>query len=144
MKNQKEIDVLFAEKEIEIAGETITIKPYSWSQSMKAIKPLSVLITYVVQHIEEIDELLRGAEDDNALLSKLKAFSVILKPEEVEALVDALTDLMRIALDKPRRYVENLMLDEAIDAGKAIYEVNEDFFKKRLAKVEFLSQAKKV
>lgn len=141
MKNTNEINVLFAEKDVEIAGETITVKPYSWSQAMKIVRPLSVLISYAVQHADEIETLLQGAKDDNALLGKLQALGAVLKPEEIDALVDALADLMQIALDKPRRFVENLMLDEAISVGVAIYEVNEDFFKERLAKFE-LPQAK--
>lgn len=141
MKEPKEIDILFAEKEVEIGGETITVKPYSWAQSMRAVRPLSALLTYAVQHADEVEALLKTTEDDNALLGKLQTLGVVLKPEEIESLVDALTDLMQLALGKPRRYVENLMLDEALTLGIAIYEVNESFFKKRLAKLE-LRQAK--
>lgn len=141
MKEPKEIDILFAEKEVEIGGETITVKPYSWAQSMRAVRPLSALLTYTVQHADEVEALLKTTEDDNALLGKLQTLGVVLKPEEIELLVDALTDLMQLALGKPRRYVENLMLDEALALGIAIYEVNESFFKKRLAKLE-LRQAK--
>lgn len=153
MKENNEIEIMFAKQEIEINGETIVVKPYSWAMGIQAVQPISILVKLFMNHIEEVqtayegyEELkLRMAKEQEAQEEEIKIpFKEIIaladpilsaiKLEELEMLTTALTKLMLFSVDKPRQYIETLMPDDAVTLATAVYEANKYFFTKRLAK----------
>lgn len=136
----KEMEVLFAEKEVTICGETLTIKPYSWMQSMKAVQPIGVLMHALVSHIDDVESILQA--DDGGLLSQVDAVADLAGKVDIDQVGEALLSLMTLATGKPRPFIEGLMIDDAVALGMAVYEVNKHFFKERLAKMKLPGAAK--
>lgn len=155
MKENNEIEIMFAKQEIEINGETIVVKPYSWAMGIQAVQPISVLVKLFMNHIEEVQTAYKGYEELKLNMAKAQEeqdeetevsipFKEIIaladpilgaiKVEELEMLTTALTKLMLFSVDKPRQYIETLMPDDAVTLATAVYEANKYFFTKRLAK----------
>lgn len=134
-KQVNEADILFAEKEIKIGDETITIKPYSWAQSMKLVKPLGVIIHLLIDHADELQKALKEFDKAKTKTIIYQAMPIIdlLGDVESEKLVKALTDFMVAATGKNEAYIQGLMLDEVFELGTVVYDVNKGFFTKRLA-----------
>lgn len=139
-----EADILFAEKEIKIGDETITIKPYSWAQSMKLVKPLGVIMHLLVKHADAIQEAITEYESAELIINQVMPIIDLLGNVESEELVKALTNFMVEATQKDEAYIQELMLDEVFELGSAVYDVNKNFFKKRFAKAQEAQQGKKV
>ncbi|WP_110955213.1 hypothetical protein [Anaerosinus massiliensis] len=138
-----EADILFAEKEIKIGDETITIKPYSWAQSMKLVKPLGVIMHLLLKHADELQMALKEYEGAKSIINQAMPIIDLLGDIESEELVKALTDFMVTATGKNEVYIQGLMLDDVFELGTAVYDVNKGFFTKRLAKVQTVQPSKK-
>lgn len=153
MKENNEIEIMFAKQEIEINGETIVVKPYSWTMGIQAVQPISILVKLFMNHIEEVQTVYEGYEELKLRMAKeqeaqeeeikipFKEIIALADPilsaiklEELEMLTTALTKLMLFSVDKPRQYIETLMPDDAVTLATAVYEANKYFFTKRLAK----------
>lgn len=132
---EKEMEILFAEKDVTIGGETLTIKPYSWMQSMKAVQPVGALMHALVSHIDEVDAILQSIAGGNSLAQQVDAIARLAGEVESERLAEAVSILLQLATGKPRAYIEGLLIDDAARLGMAVYEVNKHFFKQRLAKL---------
>jgi hypothetical protein len=137
---KKEIDILFPEQEIVINGEAITIRPYSWAKSMKAIQPLSVIMKVVLDNIDEVEAAINGFNNAKNDLGKIYALMKIANNQELEEILKAITQLMQLAIDKDSEYIESLSFDDGFILARAIYEVNKSFFKNRLTKMKKSSE----
>jgi len=142
-KQVNEADILFAEKEIKIGDETITIKPYSWAQSMKLVKPLGTIMHVLINHIDDIHKVLNGFNKSENIVNQVMPFINLLGDIEGEELVDALTEFMAVAARKDEAYIQALMLDDAFKLANAVYDVNKSFFTKRLATMKMNQPSKK-
>ena len=93
--------------DLNIAGESIEITPLRLGEfpaMLKAVKPFA----------EQLD-----ADPD----------WLFLLAEHGEALLDALT----VACRRPREWVDELALDDALELAASVFEVNADFFVQRVA-----------
>jgi hypothetical protein len=135
-----EMEVLAASmgKEITIMGETIIIKPYSWANTIKMAKPLSVVLNMLFTNYDALEKMLKDNKDGkngNIInqIMELSAFVGDLK--NADELIDALIELMAVASSKDKEFVTALLADDALTLGRTVFEVNKDFFTKRLAKM---------
>lgn len=125
----KETEILAAEGiEIVVAGENVRVKPYNWIDTLKMAKPLNVILKALYENGGVLNAAISGAEG-NEFLSVISLFDRIGNAEEITA---ALTELIGSAIDKDKAWLEGLMLDEVFALGKSVYEVNKNFFVKRI------------
>ena len=109
-----EIDILYPEgKTVVASGESITVKPLKFGQIPKA----SLLLRPVVGKVAA-------------------AFS---EGTAVASWVDVLADggeelllAMAWAINKPRDWFDEVSVDEGVELARALYEVNADFFTKKV------------
>lgn len=111
-------------KEITAGGETLTLKPFTFGMLPRAIKLLRPVTEAV------------GA----AGIAKFEGGNFYLAPDwplKLPQLMDeageALVLFIAFAANKPRDWFDTLGADEGIDIAKAVFEVNGDFFVKRVA-----------
>ena len=103
-----DLEVLFPEgKTVTVAGEPITVKPFTFGQIPKVVGTVKKLAGVVQgDQIDVLDAIEKGGED----LLALAAFVV----------------------GKPREWFDEVPTDEGVELLKAIFEVNLDFFAKRV------------
>lgn len=111
-----ELDILFPEgKEIILAGQTFKIKPFTFGQMPKVIKVLQL----AGNQVEQLK--LAGKAATPAV-----ALSVIAQCGE------ELIKLMAEILKVDTNFISDLSQEEAVELMKGFYEVNSDFFSKRV------------
>ena len=103
-----DLEVLFPDgKTVTVAGEGITVKPFTFGQIPKVVGTVKKLAGVVQgDQIDVLDAIEKGGED----LLALAAFVV----------------------GKPRAWFDAVPTDEGVELLKAIFEVNLDFFAKRV------------
>ena len=103
-----DLEVLFPDGKVVVAnGESIIIKPFTFGQIPKVVGTVKKLAGVVQgDQIDVLDAIEKGGED----LLALAAFVV----------------------GKPREWFDGVPTDEGVELLKAIFEVNLDFFAKRV------------
>lgn len=118
--NQSDLDVLVPQSRVlELAGKSVTISPLVLGElpaMVKAVRPFAAQLTGDLATDSTSDPA--GDPDWLALLS-----------EHGEALLAALA----LASRQPRDWVDALALDDAMTLAAAVFEVNADFFVRRVA-----------
>ena len=133
--SEKEIDILLAGKEIMINGEKITIRPYTWAETLRMAKPLSVVLQTIFGNYNSLAQILshiKGKVDSAALIQLTQFIGSLGNEEEI---IDALSSMMAAAAGKDKDFISALMFDEVLTLGRTVYEVNKDFFMQRLKPV---------
>lgn len=125
-----EVEILTNEKTVVIGGESIVVKPYSWVNSLKMAKYLSVILKTLVDNIDEFSSF-SEADTENGIVFAEKILALAEKAGK-DDVVEALTVLVAVGIKKDEEFVANLPLDEACEAALAVYEVNKDFFTKMM------------
>jgi hypothetical protein len=115
----EELDALLPiHRVVTVGTEQIEVKPYKFGQLNKVIKAAEPLFVH------------------------LKQINVDGSPEEVGGRVlqtvltnggDSLTTIIALSIGKSSDWVENLELDEVVELASAVFEVNKDFFTKKIA-----------
>ena len=135
MSNKNELsetEVLFAEKEVVIGNETIVIKPYSWAQSMKLVKPLGVIVQVVFKNADKLQLATKNFGKADTVIEQVMPIIDLFNEIEIETLADAICEFLVTATKKDKEYIQSLGVDDVLEVGKAVYEVNKGFFSKRL------------
>ena len=129
MAENKDLEILAAAdgKEITVAGTTVRVKPYNWKTTFKMAKPLNTILKALYDNGGIMNAALAGNEEF------LSVFSLLDRIGDTDEISTALSDLIGAAIDQDKAWLEGLMLDDMITLGKAVYEVNRDFFAKRIA-----------
>lgn len=128
MKEDKAVDlkILLPHEEIQVGGETLVLAPFAFGKITKVLKHATTIITM-------ISSLPENAFDAEGKLNlEDPSVTVILMIQMAEG-GDVLLDLMSLATDKPRAWIEALNPEEGIRLLMKIWEVNHDFFTQRLA-----------
>lgn len=120
-----DLDKLMPEpREITAGGETFTLRPFTFGQLPKAIKLLRPITEAVT----------------SAGIAKFEGKDFFLAPDwplKLPILMDeageSLVGFVAFAIGKPREWFDTLGADEGIALTKAAFEVNGDFFVKKVA-----------
>lgn len=111
-----QIQILFPEgKEIILKESVFIIKPFTFGQLPKVIKA----ITKASKTFEEIKMTQNSINPADAL-------SIL--SESGDELVELLADILKVE----KSFIEDLEMDEAVELITAFFEVNTDFFTKRV------------
>jgi hypothetical protein len=130
--NEMEVLTASTGKEITIAGEKITVKPYSWANTIKMARPLSVVLNGLFANYEALGKLLKDTKKENLVNQFVKLSGFVCELQNAEELIDGLTEMMAVAAGRDNGFVASLLADDALTLGRTVYEVNKDFFSKRL------------
>lgn len=125
---EKDMEILAAAegKEISVAGTTVRVKPYNWVNTFKLAKPLKVILGKYTSFFAAFT----AKNDDNDFQM---LFAILDNLQDPDELIEAILTVIEGATDKDKAWLETLMLDDLFTLGKAVYEVNSDFFGKRIA-----------
>ena len=139
---QKEIETLFSGSTVKIKGEDITIASFSWGEIVQITEPMKTIADYIVNNIESFNSILESFKKNK--IKGLIALNSKLDAKAITNLMNSLTQILSVATNKPRDYINKLMPDEVITLISTVYRVNEDFFKQRMAdKLSLPAPAKK-
>jgi hypothetical protein len=130
--NEMEVLTASVGQEITIAGEKITVKPYSWANTIKMARPLSVVLNGLFANYEALGKLLKDTKKENLVNQFVKLSGFVCELENAEELIDGLTEMMAVAAGRDKDFVADLLADDALTLGRTVYEVNKAFFTKRL------------
>lgn len=100
-------------KEISIAGANLTIKPFKFGELPKVFKAIEPITG-------KLGALLSGKPDVSAIASLLGGGG------------DSIIDLMVIGSKQSREWIEGLEMDEGVEVLTTIFEVNADFFTRKV------------
>ena len=124
MAETDDMAALFPGRDITIAGETMRISPFFFGQLPRAVQLLRPLAeTMRTAEIMSFD----GGQVQLASDWPLKV------PQIVGDVGEALLDLLAFITGKPRVWFDTLAADDGVKLTRACFEVNGDFFVKRIA-----------
>ena len=129
---EKEMRILTAGKSLWINGKEVQVKPYSWVNTLKLGKPLSVVVQVILAHNDGIKETLQEAENQPSTLQLMKVVNFLGSIEEIDELTEALTEMVKLSSALTEEEIHQLFLDDFLKLAMAAWEVNRDFFVKRL------------
>jgi hypothetical protein len=116
IKMTDQLEVLFPTgKEITLQGSTYVIKPFTFGQLPKVIKA----ITKAAKSVEDL-------KLDGSTIKPEVALTIL--SESGEDLINLLAEFIKVE----RTFIEDLQMDEAINLITAFFEVNADFFTKKV------------
>ena len=123
------LDVLFPEgKAVDAGGETLTLTPFKFGQYPKALKLMIPLVSaFKASGILGLDT------EGNLVISSDWMVLVDGAVSLLAEVGDPMIDLCALATGKPREWLENISADEGVALLRGIFEVNSDFFEKRIA-----------
>lgn len=123
-KDEKtDLNTLFPGREVVLMGETLTIMPFKFGQFPKVSKCLA-----------PIAKAVREAQREDSLVGDGTPLSwTLLLPQVLAHGGDALLDLMGYVTTKQPSWIAQLDMDEGAKLVKAVFDVNADFFKARIA-----------
>lgn len=129
-----DLNILFPEKEIEIAGETLVLRPFCFGDIPKIIKAIGNFLNVLIDNAKAL-ETLKFEEKDGENHLKLT-------PEILTFFTDLIGDggedllfIIALGAKKPLSYINSLPPDEGLKLTIEVFEVNYDFFTKRLKTV---------
>ena len=128
----KEMRILTAARVVKIGDEEIQVKPYSWANTFRLAKPFGSVFGAVTAHLKDIQVLLNDLEGQGNLSQFKLMTDFIGSIDEAENIITSLTELIVLSTKLDKDKVENLLLDDFIRLGIAVYDVNRDFFLRRL------------
>ena len=129
---EKEMRILTAGKSLWINGREVAVKPYSWVNTMKIGKPLSVVLRVFLTHTDGIKGTLTESDGQPSALQLMKLVNFLGAIEEIDELTEALTEMVKLSTALPEEEIQQLLFDDFLKLAMAAWEVNRDFFVKRL------------
>jgi hypothetical protein len=128
-QDSADLAALFPDKEVTVNGETFSIHPFFFGQLStvtKFVKPIAqALLLSGMLKIEPPDAtgLVKFRLDDNFVAGLFEA---------IEDVGDPLMKLIAYASGKDRAWLDTVPVDEGIRLTQKIWEINADFFVKRV------------
>lgn len=115
-----DLEMMYPEgKTVVVQGESLVIKPYAFGQLAMVSKLARPVISAMVDN-----GVFESSGDTLALAGGIiRAMSE--GGEDVLALV-------AYSIGKPREWLDTIQIDEGVELARSIFEVNADFFKKRI------------
>jgi hypothetical protein len=110
-----DLQTLFPNQELVIAGETLTLRPFTFGQLPKVLK-------LTKSFYNEVQPFLAAGLESNA--------TAIL--EVLAAGGDDLIELIALGVHKPRTWFDTLEIDDGVRVVTAFLEVNLSFFAQRV------------
>jgi hypothetical protein len=125
MDTEKDLEKLLPlDVEVKAGGETIVPKPFPFGHLPKAVKLLRPIVDAA----------------GSANIMRIEGDTFMLAPDwplRLPALMDeageSLLGFVAFAIGKPRDWLDTIGADEGVALTKAVFEVNGDFFAKRIA-----------
>jgi hypothetical protein len=119
-----DLEKLLPEREITIAGEAITVRPFFFGQLPKAVKLLRPIA-------EALRETGIASLDGNSLA--LAPDWALRLPQLFEDAGEPLVEFVAFAVGKPRAWFDTLAADEGVKLTRAVFEANASFFVEKIA-----------
>ena len=120
-----DLQVLLPNREITLNGEVVEIKPFAFGKIPKVIKQASHLIQVVMS-------LPEGLITEDGDINLEDPATTIVLASMLEHGGGAIFEILALAANKPMSWVEELQPDEGILLLVKVWEVNKDFFTRRL------------
>ena len=138
-KGLTEMEILTLEKNVTVGGSTVTVKPYSWADSIRMVKHFGTIFKTLYVHSDDITALIssleplpdnaddetrsaRRSEQLHALISLLDGLN------NTEDVLAALTEMVAASTKLEHDFIQSLPIDEALELGMAVFEINKNFF----------------
>jgi hypothetical protein len=119
-----DLEKLLPEREITIAGEAITVRPFFFGQLPKAVK----LLRPIAEALRETG--IASIEGNGLSLAPDWALRL---PQLFEEAGEPLVAFVAFAVGKPREWFDTLAADEGVKMTRAVFEANASFFVERIA-----------
>jgi hypothetical protein len=118
------LDLLYPSgKEVTVGGEKLTVREFGFGQWPKATKMMQPVVSALIARN------LFSVEGDEFKLSKDWPIGLVAVMSDGG---ESVIELCAYVTGKPREFFDNVSLDEGVALTRAIFEVNADFFKKRI------------
>lgn len=138
-KELTEMEILTLEKEVTVGGNTVTVKPYSWADSIRMVKHFGTLFKTLYIHSDDITALISSleplpddADDEARALRRSEQIHAIISlldgMKNTEDVLAALTEMVAASTKLEHGYIQSLPIDEALELGMAVFEINKNFF----------------
>ncbi len=125
------LKILFPDEELTVAGETISLRPFPFGKYPKVLALLGQMLQPLTEYLQQ--------QKGNQLGIQLEDGTIRINPETIQFLIgilenggDPFMELLAIAVDKPRAWVDKLDGDDGIKLLAGVFAVNYDFFIQRL------------
>lgn len=128
-----DLKVLFPGRDIEIAGEKFFLRPFPFGKIPKVIGCLGDIIHIIVNIPDEVAAELATVSSSKDFMANPDMLSYITSLVELGG--ENLLDLVALAVNKPRTWVDELDADQGLVLFLEVYTVNQDFFTKRFKPV---------
>lgn len=120
------LKVLFPDKDIEIGGEQFVLRPYSFGKLPKVIGNLGEILHLITSTPPNILALIGNTSSWKEHPEVLQYLASMLQVGG-----DNIMNLMGLAVNKPREWVDELPPDDGMRLFLETLEINIDFFQKR-------------
>lgn len=123
-----DLKVMFPDEVVEVAGGPVTVHPFYFGQLSrvaKFCKPIAeTLLSSGIMTISSNTDNTSTIKINNDFVPKM--FQIMAEGSE------PLIALVAYAVDKPREWLDKVPIDEGIKLTQKVWEVNSDFFVKRV------------
>lgn len=130
-KEKSELEILFPNNEIELAGEKMNLRPFVFGKwpivISKAAGIISIVLDAVHEHGEEVLDV--SLKKDNFRVSP-QAYDLFFKL--IDQGGDNLYDILAISARKDREWVDNLEGEDGVNLLIGTFLINKDFFLNRV------------
>ena len=124
---QNEMDIIIGEKIVQVGGEDITIKKFSFKQGQLVAINIAKLVKTLLNYTEEVAFGINLIKENSNPIEAITGLSCILASLEPKD-VDNFNEIIRIGAKLSKEQMEELDLEEGIELVVAMYEVNKSFF----------------
>ena len=124
---QNEMDIIIGEKIVQVSGEDITIKKFSFKQGQLVAINIAKLVKTLLNYTEEVAFGVNLIKENSNPIEAITGLSCILASLEPKD-VDNFNEIIRIGAKLSKEQMEELDLEEGIELVIAMYEVNKSFF----------------
>ena len=132
---QNEMDIIIGEKIVQVGGEDITIKKFSFKQGQLVAINIAKLVKTLLNYTEELALGINLIKENNNPIEVVTGLSCILASLEPKD-IDNFNEIIRIGSKLSKEQMEELDIEEGIELVTAMYEVNKGFFTKFMKKLE--------
>lgn len=123
-----DMDVLYPEgKGVMVNGDTVTVMPFKFGQLAKVTNLLAPIVRNLTA-----SGLVRLDTDGGSVSMSIAADWPLRIVELMGEGGEEMLQLIAFSVGKPRAWLDTIESDEGIELGKAVVEVNADFFAKRI------------
>lgn len=123
-----DLEVLFPDEVVEVAGGPVTIHPFYFGQLSRVVK----FCRPVVKALLESGIMTVTVNTDNTSTITIDQNFIPKLFTLLDDAVEPLMGLVAFALGKPREWLDKLPMDVGIELTQKIWEINSNFFVKRV------------